>query len=84
MPRETKALKAARLITDKRVTVILANERGIWAHVQGDSGIHKAKLSMHKGRMERSCDCAYCAIHEITCACAHTEALTYIWRPPVA
>jgi uncharacterized Zn finger protein len=81
MPRETKAAKAARLLADRRVRVILANEHGIWAHVDGDTATYRTKLMNTGKRVERYCTCDYSRVHEVTHACSHTEALTLIWRP---
>lgn len=76
----TKEEKADALLAGRRVNIILANKRGIWATVRGDSGSYHCKLERERGKIVAWCDCEYSAnFHPVKCDCSHTEALRKIW-----
>ena len=73
--RESADDKARRLLVERRVNVLKADEHGVWALVRGDGATYRAKWQRSgSGIMVGQCTCA--AINE---RCSHLTALRYFW-----
>ena len=72
--RESADTKARRMLVERRVNVVLASERGIWALVRGDSGLYHAKWTCRSGTLVGECDCAAPRPN-----CSHLLALRMVW-----
>ena len=67
--------KAKERLGERRVNVVKADERGIWALVRGDGGTYKAKWTRTRGGLlmgECTCGCP-------TRNCWHLRALRMVW-----
>lgn len=73
--REAADVKALRMLGERRVDIVKADRRGIWALVRGDGGMYKAKWTRTPGGLLMGeCSCA-----AIGPTCWHLKALRCIW-----
>lgn len=78
---ETRQQKALRIIAERRLLVVKADDDGCDALVRGDSGLYHVSLCRDRaGRTAYSCDCPYSTeYHPYKADCSHALALAYVW-----
>jgi hypothetical protein len=72
--RETAALKAERLLRERRLHVMRVGPSTIAARIRGDHGLYTT--SFDRGRWQ--CTCLHAAS---TTLCSHAQALAHVWVP---
>ena len=79
--RETKRDKALRLLSEDKVTVLLASEHGIRLSIVGSKREpYIVRYGRHDGTLITECSCENAEYHPVRPTCAHVEVARMLWR----